>query len=174
MSEKELVALLRLKNPKAFKQVQQYYRMCRNLARKSNISEEDSKDLFQDSVIVLYENLQKPDFKLSSKVSTYLYSVFQNKMYAFARKAKPTDPIQDEKIMHYDSEPESRWSEEKILQALGELGNNCSELISAYYYHRERLKTLAKELGYSSENTAKQAKYKCMQKLKNKLIRLSS
>lgn len=41
-------------------------------------TEDDAKDVFQDTVIVIYEMAQKPDFRLTSKFSTLFYGVCRN------------------------------------------------------------------------------------------------
>jgi RNA polymerase sigma factor (sigma-70 family) len=54
-------------------------------------------------------------------------------------------------------------------QVLAELGDRCRELLMYYYNARMKLKDIAVKMGYSSENTAKNQKYKCLETAKKKL-----
>lgn len=169
MSEKELLSLLKHKENKAFKYIiHECFPMCSQQMRLRGMGNEDAKDLFQESIIVLYEKLQDPNFTLTSKVSTFLFSICKHKTLAELRKLRKTSSIKEEIISHEDES--SQLNDEEIRRAIQELGHPCSELIAAFYYHQAKIKELQQEMGYSSENTAKQAKYKCMQRLKNELI----
>lgn len=173
MSEKELLTLLRHKENKGFQYViREYFPMCRQQMRLRGMSTEDAKDLFQESIIVLYEKLQDSDFTLTSKVSTYLFGICQNKTLAELRKSGKVTALQEEVVSHEDEI--SMLNDDEVRRAIQALGHPCSELIAAFYYHKTRIKELQKELGYSSENSTKQAKYKCVQRLKHKLPQLRS
>ena len=41
----------------------------------NNGNEDDAKDIFQESIIVLYEKVKAGKFELSSKLKTFIYSV---------------------------------------------------------------------------------------------------
>lgn len=139
------------------------------------ISEEDSKDVFQDSVTVLYENTQREGFVLTSKASTYIYGVCQNKAKEFQRKQNNNvfsrgkiseDPIPQ----NFDEEEPKLPTEEEIKEAIDGLSSPCSEILAAFYYHQASIKEISEKHGYKNENTARQAKYKCMQRLKETLL----
>ena len=54
------------------------YRVMVSLVMKNNGSEDEARDVFQDALIVFWQKANDPDFQLTSKISTYLYSVCQN------------------------------------------------------------------------------------------------
>src|ERR1700749_2568921 len=54
------------------------YKMMVNMIIKNNGSEDEAKDVYQDALIVLWQKLLSIDFVLSSKISTFLYSICQN------------------------------------------------------------------------------------------------
>ena len=41
----------------------------------NNGSEDDAKDIFQEAIIVFYQNIKDQNFELNCKIKTYLYSV---------------------------------------------------------------------------------------------------
>jgi RNA polymerase sigma factor (sigma-70 family) len=60
---------------------------------------------------------------------------------------------------------------EKVLQ---ELKDRCREILLFFYQDRLSLKDIATRMGYSSENTAKNQKYKCLEAARNRLKELNS
>ena len=56
----------------------QHYRMIIKLIVKNNGSEEEAKDIYQESLIVLWQKAKSENFILTSKISTYLYSICLN------------------------------------------------------------------------------------------------
>ncbi|MEK6479376.1 sigma-70 family RNA polymerase sigma factor [Catalinimonas sp. 4WD22] len=182
MSEEELVKRLREKDLKGFRYLMQYYPMCRKMMRNYNLDEDSSKDIFQESLIVLYENLQKESFELTAKVSSYLYSVCQNKVRAHSRKKSKVETItiseepdtikqvkhgQDDSNLILYKELENELPEyDEIYNAIVNLGHTCRELLSMFYYHRFRMKEIMEEQGYTNENATRQAKKRCLDRLK--------
>lgn len=180
MTDAILLQLLRQRNSRAYRALRKYYPMCRKRLAQLGISEEDSKDIYQESVILLYEKLQDRAFELHAKVSTYLYSVcerkgleyyrYQQREAALSRVALSREMKTSPSAEEYTKMPD----DEQIRAAIQSLGYPCKELLAAFYYHKEKLKDLYVEMGYSSENTAKQAKFKCMKRLKKDLTLLVS
>ncbi|MGZ4115910.1 MAG: RNA polymerase sigma factor, partial [Bacteroidia bacterium] len=59
-------------------------------------------------------------------------------------------------------------------KVISELGERCKELLILFYFHSKKLKDIASKMGYNSENTAKNQKYKCLEAAKNKLKALQT
>ena len=53
----------------------EYYPMAYKMVITNQGNKEDARDLFQEGMIVLIEKAQNPDFYLTSKMGTFLYSV---------------------------------------------------------------------------------------------------
>ena len=58
---------------------------------------------------------------------------------------------------------------EKVLT---ELGDKCRELLVLFYSGTMKLKDIAAKMGYTSENSAKNQKYKCLEGAKRKLAEI--
>jgi DNA-directed RNA polymerase specialized sigma24 family protein len=67
-----------------------------------------------------------------------------------------------------DAEARIRLAE----KVLNELGERCRELLLFFYTGGMKLKDIAVKMGYNSENTAKNQKYKCLEAAKNRLKEL--
>ncbi len=191
MDEGELVQLLKKKDRRGFIHLKQYYPICRNRLSQMGIVEEDCQDLFQESIIVLYEKLQTETFKLTSEVSTFLYGVCMNKAKYHLRKNKAhislsqievkseeneeytlrEEPLSVEEAYSSDWQREDDYSlpsKEKLQQAMDALGSPCKDILIAFYYHKTRIKEIMERHGYKTENAAKVAKHKCMNRLKKR------
>ncbi len=175
MTDLKLLALLKTAKPQgALNQLYNEFPTVRNLVLKEGGSEEDAKDAFQESVWVLYQNCQKPDFQLSASIRTYLSAVSLNQWRKKKRDTKKEitkDSFLESTDQHGGFTEEMREQEaemeilaEKILDSLGE---PCAKVLKAYYYLKFSMREIAENLGYSSENSAKTQKYKCLERAKN-------
>ena len=52
-----------------------YYNIVLKFIVNNSGTEEAAQDIYQETVIVLYENAQKPQFSLNCQLQTYIYSV---------------------------------------------------------------------------------------------------
>jgi RNA polymerase sigma factor (sigma-70 family) len=150
-----------------------YYNIVLKFIVNNNGSEEAAKDIYQETVIVLYENAQKPDFQLNCQLQTYLYSVARHLWLKQLKKNGQTflfkdneknelADVRDEISDHLDKE----YNIEKMKRSLLELGEPCSTLIKDFYVNRLSMDLIAEKFGYTNADTAKNQKYKCLQRLK--------
>ncbi len=140
---------------------------------------EDAEDIFQEALIVLCMNVKKNGFTLSSKLSTYLYSICRymwkdelkrrNKM-VFSYTDTIKDTIDENALIAIQQEEQMKIAE-SVVKSLGE---RCKELLELFYSGKMKLKDIAEKMGYSSENTAKNQKYKCIETAKKNLREVNS
>jgi RNA polymerase sigma factor (sigma-70 family) len=139
---------------------------------------EDAEDIFQEALIILCRKVKEPGFKLTAQLSTYLFSVCRFLWKDELKKRKPLTPGDfetgfnqtEEKEMEVLAEQEQRARlAEKVLN---ELGERCRELLLLFYNAGLKLKDIASRMGYNSESTAKNQKYKCLEGAKNRLKEL--
>jgi len=140
---------------------------------KNSGSKEDAKDIFQDSVIVLYKNLKNETFELNGKISSYLYSISRNIWLKKLRDSKIiTSTLED----HGDSfvhdanilnEIVYSENQKMIGKILTQAGERCKELLKAFYYEKLSMKKIASTQGYSNEQIAKNQKVRCLKKIRS-------
>jgi RNA polymerase sigma factor (sigma-70 family) len=140
---------------------------------KNSGSEEDAQDIFQESMIVLYEKTRNKSFELTSKISTYVYSVCRHLWLKKLQQQgkQPTRTIEGfEEFFEADNELERHEQKEAILikleASLENLGEPCSSLIKAFYLEKQNMQTIAERFGYTNAENAKTQKYKCFIRLK--------
>ncbi len=169
--EKNLVKGLKDGDSKAYELL---YRCCykgiSSLIRTNSGTENDAKDIFHDAIIVLINNLRKPDFKLTAKCCVYLYSVarFQwlNKLKKKGRTTFDIDESNENYVLIDESEATIKREYEEKHNTISKLLANwdhdvCKQLIMAFYYKKLDLKEIAKMLNYTYE-FVRIKKHRCM------------
>ena len=162
-------------NNKAFEILYvEYFNMAKYFIVKNNGSLDEAKDVFQDSLIILFEKTKNPSFKLTCTLKTYIYSIVRNLWLKVLAKKKKNVSITDfEKyykieIEEYNTEKDNKI--DKILEAIKLLGEKCKKILTSFYFEKKKMNVIAIELGYTNAENAKNQKYKCMQQLK-KLVK---
>ncbi len=140
---------------------------------KSNIlasggNKEAAEELFNDALLLLIEKVSNPSFELSSKLSTYLFGIARFLWKNELRKQNKKQELEwegavilSEEFMSVDIEQEQRFEALEIIVA--SLSKKCQEIFERLYYRNESMQEIANALGFSSENSAKTQKYKCME-----------
>jgi RNA polymerase sigma factor (sigma-70 family) len=145
-----------------------YYRMMTRLVVTHGGSEQEAKDVFQDALIVFWQKAASGNLVLTSKISTYLYSVCQNLWRKeFDRKSKLIHEAKDSEVMMGEDSKERIQIIQKCVAALGP---TCQKVLSYYYFDGMSMELIAEKMGFANTDTAKTKKYKCKKKL-DELVR---
>lgn len=146
----------------------------------------DIEDIFQDAILVLYENIVNKDFILASNTSlqTYLNSVCRNQLLKKIGKNnvvelnenKGNDEDHDE-VMEFnplivdeleefvDIKEQQFNAMEKALEKIKQAGGHCYELLTLFWYHRKSMSELSEVFGYSNADNTKNQKARCQKRL---------
>ena len=146
----------------------------------------DIEDIFQDAILVLYENIVNKDFVLAANTSlqTYLNSVCRNQLLKKIGKNnvvelnenKGNDEDHDE-VMEFnplivdeleefvDIKEQQFNAMEKALEKIKEAGGHCYELLTLFWYHRKSMSELSEVFGYSNADNTKNQKARCQKRL---------
>ena len=150
---------------KAFKKLYQLYPKIETLIRSRGGQKQDASDVFQEALIILYKNLEKTNFTLTSSFYTYLYSVSRF-IWSDMQKKDAKMPLNE--LGENEATILKTIQEEKQFQlaerAFSELGERCKQLLLLFYHKRMSFKDIAKTMQFSSEKIAKNQKYKCLSK----------
>lgn len=150
-----------------------YYNIVLKFIVNNNGSEEAAQDIYQETVIALYENVRKPGFELNCQLQTYIYSVARRLWLKQLKKNGKTFLFKEEEEEELADVSEGMaWHEEKethiqqMNKSLLELGEPCVTLIQDFYVHKKSMDEIAEKFGYTNADNAKNQKYKCLQRLK--------
>jgi RNA polymerase sigma factor (sigma-70 family) len=148
------------------------FNMVQALVINNNGSADDAKDIFQETIIVLYEKVRSGGFELNCQIKTFVYSVARRlwlkRLQQQNRYSSPGDnmetvvPVEDVLEDH-----EQRDSEFEMMdKAINSLGEPCKSLLEAYYLQKQTMQSIAASFGYTNADNAKNQKYKCLMRLK--------
>ncbi len=153
-----------------------YYPTIANFIRLNGGNDHDAKDIFQESMLVLYHNLQKKDFELTCQLNTYLYSIARNLWLRELKKNNKNyqniedyeDFLDDNDIdkNNFEDIEESLRNQRILSQSLEKLGDPCKTILTLFYIDQMSMKDIADKMGYTNAKNAKNQKYKCLLRLK--------
>lgn len=132
-------------------------------------SKEDAHDVFQEGLVAVFQNMQKPDFELTSSFLTYFYSVCRNIWYNKLRKRPNKKVTLDEKmllIIEEDASPVLEESEQYFLyrKIFLKLGQDCQRVLDLFL-QKISMEQIREEMGYGSIGYTKKRKFLCKEKL---------
>jgi RNA polymerase sigma factor (sigma-70 family) len=150
-----------------------YYNIVLKFIVNNSGTQEAAQDIYQETIIVLYENVQKPGFELNCQLQTYIFSIAKRLWLKQLKKSSKTFlfkedgenelvDVSEEITEHLNKEVEL----DKLTQSLTELGEPCATLIKDFYVHKLSMDEIAEKFGYTNADNAKNQKYKCLQRLK--------
>ena len=164
MNEKEIFERICKGDEKALEFLyQKYYRMMTRLVITNSGTEEESRDVYQDALIVFWPQATSGDLVLTSKMSTYIYSICQNLWRKELDRKKRLSNEEKDTAVLLDTDSTER---EKILaKCIDQLGETCKRVLMLYYFEEMSMQDIADKLGFANTDTAKTKKYKCKKKL---------
>jgi len=191
MDDQTIIELIRTgKNDLALNALYRNFPAIRKLVRSHGGSTRDAEDIFQEALIILIRQLKK-DFRLSAKLSTYLYGVCRRLWSEQLRKRRlqvsfdsmtgilpgsMDTPFKDDLSADEVSDLYEHLQQESRIrlaeQALNELKDRCRELLLVFYHGQLSVKEIAAKMGYRSENSTKNQKYKCLEAARTRLKEL--
>ncbi len=142
-----------------------------HLVLKNSGDDNDAKDVYQEGMmeVVMQVRSGKLD-QLTSRLSTYLYSICHHKWIdKLRRQNKAVEVVWEETemgvILDEESEQPPYWH--ALETVLGQIGEKCRELLQAFYYEKLPMSQIAWKLGFKDDNSAKSQKNKCMDKARD-------
>jgi RNA polymerase sigma factor (sigma-70 family) len=148
------------------------FNMVQSLIINNNGSSDDAKDIFQETIIVLYEKVRSGTFELHCQIKTFVYSVSRRlwlkRLQQQNRYSSPGDSMENVVAVDEDIEAhEQRNTEFEMMEkAISNLGEPCKSLLEAYYLQKQNMQVIAANFGYTNADNAKNQKYKCLMRLK--------
>ena len=176
MSDQEIISLiLSNKDDRALLKLYKFYPKIEHFLITHGASKEEALDVYQDALYVLCKKVKEGNFTLSAQLSTYLYSVckfmWKDALIKKNRSVRFEFDVHDE-LVNFESEEEEKISTaEKALESLGE---KCWEILKAFYHEGMSMAKIAINFGFSTEKSAKNQKYKCLEKAKLKYAEMNS
>lgn len=145
---------------------------------RNNGSKDQAKDIFQEAMIALWKAVKSDRFEAKSPTALqgYLFTIAKNKWTDYLRSSSFKKEISSEKVMTYledtDVEVEDDVLELRLRKArvaFRQLGTDCKDLLTKFYFDKMSLASIAQLLDLDKAS-ARNKKYRCMQKLRALVI----
>ncbi len=128
-------------------------------------------DIFQDAMVILLEKIGHGKLTLTSSIGTYLYSVcrhilgdqFRRNNRDRKMKAWYTDEYRDD--LFFPWEKPDHYA--RVAEVMDRLGDPCKTLLEWFYYRQKDWEFIASKLGYKDAASARNQKYKCLEKIRS-------
>ncbi len=146
-----------------------YFPSVKNFILKNNGTEEDAKDIFQETIIVLLEKVPKDDFNLTSSLKTFIFAISSNlwlKCLRDSNKMVKTEVDVYEKYLTDYEEAETDISQantNRLVKVFKIMTNKCITLLKAIFYDEKNIDTITKDYGYTNKHNAQNQKFKCLE-----------
>ena len=150
-----------------------YYNLVLKYVVNNSGNSEVAQDIYQETIIVLYESIQKPSYELHCQLQTFIFSIAKRlwlkqlrgnthlKRFNEGEEDDLVD-VTDELTDHFKKESDI----EKMNAGLEHLGEPCKTLLKDFYVYRLSMDEISEKFGYTNSDNAKTQKYKCLQRLK--------
>ena len=137
---------------------------------------DNAKDVFQDAFFACWKKLNtgQSSPKNKAEIEAYLFATAKNKWIDQIRVSGRKKTISIDEKAHQlaadESTPNTEAHEKEkqltiTLAAFENLGQACKDLLTWFYFHKMSLKAIAESLDME-EASAKNKKYRCIQRLK--------
>ncbi len=146
--------------------------MILNFVLLNSGTDDDAKDVFQESMIVLYDKVKEGKFELNCKLKTFIYSVsrriwlkklsYSSRYTGKVEDFEDTIQVEDDIVSHEEKDLQFY----KMDEALNMLGEPCKTIIEDFYLKNRSMQEISEKFGYTNSDNAKNQKYKCLQRLK--------
>lgn len=143
-----------------------------NMVTKNNGNREDAADIFQESIIVAYQNIKEGNFRKDSTIKTFIYSVAKNLWLKKLSEKKefffiPIEGFNEQFLEDCDPYDASEVTEQRILSAFRRMEPEQKSVLDDYYYHNFSHKDIAEKYNLSSTAAAKNKKSRALKKLRS-------
>ncbi|RRB02491.1 RNA polymerase sigma factor [Larkinella rosea] len=149
-----------------------YFPMVMHLILNNSGTEDDAKDIYQETLIVLYEKVTTDSLELHCQLKTYLYSVSRRlwlKQLSM-RNRNGNSLLDTEGVAEVDDDLTDHEARDRqfdlMADSLDRLGEPCRTLLEDFYIHHLSMQDITEKFGYTNADNAKTQKYKCLMRLK--------
>lgn len=135
------------------------------------VDEATALDVYQESFMALYQNVRDGKYKETQvSLKTYLFEIGKRQLCKWltaAHKIETTD-IQLLSSEWVDQQYEAEdWAKAQELVAclLTQADEVCKKVLTLYYWEKQKMEEIARQMNYKTEQVAKNKKSSCLRRL---------
>lgn len=146
------------------------YPKVRRYIISNNGSGDESKDVFQEAVLILYKQIINNKYDLIKDVEGYLIAISRNVWINICRKKNrhiniemidPPAQIEDNALINIIMT--EKW--DAFQRLFDMIGDRCKQLLQYSTYEKISMEEIAVKMNFTNANAAKTTNYRCKQKL---------
>jgi len=180
-AQQELVSKIKANNQLVLKELyQSNYKKIERYILQNSGSMPQAKDTYQEAFITVWQNIREEKFTPHNETALqgYLYQIAKNKWTDELRSSRFKKTSSIESFHHFSENGEENTQshfeekEQKIAlaeQAFQQMGAECKELLSKFYFEKKSLRDIAAFFNIG-EASARNKKYRCIQQLKELVV----
>lgn len=136
---------------------------------------DDAKDIFQDALVILIEKIYKDNLNIKKSIGGYLYVICENLWKYNQRQDITKNNVKAGFWYNLEMEKNFCMMDEPILYDLvieefEHLGDTCKRLLQLFYFEHKSWDLITEIMGYSNAASARNQKYKCIEKIRKNLV----
>jgi RNA polymerase sigma factor (sigma-70 family) len=173
-SPEQLIANLRKGNSRSYEDLykENYAPVERFIVNNSGTTD-DAKDIFQDTLLVLFKKLKEDNFELTASLKNYIMAISKNLWFkklrniSYHKESMLTDYYSNKFSCEIETSilrEKSYW--ERLQTYLTRVTAHCNRLLHAMFFKNKNIEEIQKEYGYSSKHNAQNQKHKCLQQVR--------
>ncbi len=165
LTDKTIVEGIRLQDEKVLSYIyDHYFQTVKNHVIKNSGSNDDVSDVFQDTIIALYQQVTENSFNLTSDLKGYFFGIARNLWNAQLRQKKRVSELNVD-VVDDDSNDLFDPALEKILsRSFQKLKPDCQTILTLYY-DGSSYEEIAVKMKLKNETYARRKKYLCKEAL---------
>jgi RNA polymerase sigma factor (sigma-70 family) len=136
----------------------------KNLVLKNSGSKEDVSDVFQDSIIVLFNQVNEKNFNLTTDLKGYFFGIARNVWSAQLRKKQRNTEL-DIDIIDDDQDEYSDPLMERVVSRAFQKLKPDQQLVLSLFSDGHSYEDIAVKLNLKNEMNARRKKYLCKEAL---------
>ncbi|AHM58378.1 sigma-70 family RNA polymerase sigma factor [Flammeovirgaceae bacterium 311] len=129
---------------------------------------EESRDIFQDALVIYYEKSLQPHFSPALAAEPYILGIAKHLwIRKFRKQAQMVSLTELENTISIPEDYFPAVDDQRLLSFLERSGRKCLNLLKAFYYESLPMKEIATVFGFSTDRSATVQKYKCLEKVRD-------
>ncbi len=146
------------------------------IAREYGLSGDAAKDVYQDAFMVLHGNLEANKLdENGASLKVYLFGIGKNITLKRLEKRAREGAAGAEAQQEWESGDAADLNERQLLAVhlYAQLTEPCKSIIRLYYYEGLSMREIARQMGYKSEDVAKNQKARCLKTAREMLLTMT-
>ena len=142
-----------------------YFQSVKNHVLNNSGSDEDVSDVFQDTIIVLYNQITEDNLNLTTDLKGYFFGIARNVWSAHLRKKQRTIELEVDLADEQETEEQYDTTLERILSRVFQKLKPDQQMVLNLFSEGHSYEDIAERMNLKNEIYARRKKYLCKEAL---------